>query len=360
MTNQEIISLLNAAAECSVFISPTDPGLTYDELKEVGSRLGMQDGEFHDALHSATSSRMGSKRFFPQQQAISSWVFNFREEPDYRNPGAFDFVVSELNDRVRADGKQLAQIQHQVVVERAVSKGILRHDIELAITYQVMSGQLTEDQGILRFPHQNGVRALPSSQLVADGRQVMPKRERARVYPIVKDIIDRRVDGRSQHAEPFDDFADQLDRLGYGPFRLWWTQTVGELRRIEPSSAPVSANVLAAALVEGALTFVVRHARKLDLAVFKSKDFDREPRSWKIDDLVNSAASGGEAAALNPQTKSRVETLIRTRQRIHAGRMLTDFPQGVPDLRPEEARDAKATAEQAIRCVLDWLQKYPV
>lgn len=37
--------------------------------------------------------------------------------------------------------------------------------------------------------------------------------------------------------------------------------------------------------------------------------------------------------------------------------MLFDFPARIPDLRPEEARDAKQTAE-VVRCVLDWLDKF--
>jgi hypothetical protein len=66
-----------------------------------------------------------------------------------------------------------------------------------------------------------------------------------------------------------------------------------ELRQADPNAAPVSTCVLAAALVEGALTFVVRHARKTGLAVFRSNDFDGEPRTWKIDELVRSASTGG-------------------------------------------------------------------
>jgi hypothetical protein len=116
---------------------------------------------------------------------------------------------------------------------------------------------------------------------------------------------------------------------------------------------------LAGALVEGSLTFVVKHARNLNLGVFRSKSFDGEPRTWKIDELVASAASGSDSAILDTQAKIRAQTLIRTRQRIHAGRMLHDFPQGVPDIRPEEARDAKATAEQVVRQVLDWLWRFP-
>jgi hypothetical protein len=108
--------------------------------------------------------------------------------------------------------------------------------------------------------------------------------------------------------------------------------------------------------VEAALTFVVKRGRALDSGPFKSSDFDGEPRSWKIDDLVKSAASGRDHAVFNSAVKARVDTLIRNRQRIHAGRMLSDYPNGVPELRPEEARDAKHVADAAIRAVLDWLK----
>ena len=253
-----------------------------------------------------------------------------------------------------------AQLERSVVVERALAKAIPRNDIEVAITYLVMANQLTEKDAVLRFPDNNGVHWLPSEQLKSMNRhQPMRKDARARAHPIVKDIIERRTDGRPKHVESLDAFVEELDKLGYGSFRLWWTQTVAELRHSDAHSSPVSVSVLAAALVEGALTFVVKHARKLRLGVFLSKDFERDPRTWKIDALVASAASGSEAAILDVQTKNRAETLIRTRQRIHAGRMLSDFQAGVPDIRPEDARDAKATADQVVRRVLDWLQKFP-
>jgi hypothetical protein len=135
---------------------------------------------------------------------------------------------------------------------------------------------------------------------------------------------------------------------------------VSELRQTNPQSSPVAALVLAAALVEAALTFVVRHARKLGLGVLASKDFEGNPRTWKIDDLVASASRGGDTSILDVSTRQRAESLIQARQRIHAGRMLADFPTGgAPDLRPDEARDARATAEAVVRRVLDWLAKYP-
>jgi hypothetical protein len=358
--NQEIISLLKAAVECSVFINPTEPGLSYEEILEFGKRSGYQDGEINDAVPHAGEPQSHLRRIIPDPMSRASWVFLSREEPDFRNFAAFDFVVSELNDRVKADGMKNAQIQRNLVVERALAKGISRGDIELAITYQVLADQLTEKDGILRFPHNGGVRQLPSEQLSSlSHRHILQRPARARAYPIVKDIIERRTDGRPKAIEPLDAFAEELSKLGYGAFRLWWTQTVAELRHGNAHSSPVSVSVLAGALVEGSLTFVVKHARNLNLGVFRSKSFDGEPRTWKIDELVASAASGSDSAILDTQAKIRAQTLIRTRQRIHAGRMLHDFPQGVPDIRPEEARDAKATAEQVVRQVLDWLWRFP-
>jgi hypothetical protein len=360
--NQEIISLLSAALECSVFINPTDPGLTHEEILEVGKRAGYQPGEVADAARHAGERPPGSNRFLPNQASRHMWAAYFLEEPDLRNFTAFDFVVTELNNRVRADGAANSKVERSVVVERAVAAGIPRNAIEAAITYQVLAGQLAEKDGVLRFAHVSGVHQLPSetlAQLSRSHQRAIPRPARCRAHPIVSDIVERRADGRSQYVEPLDAFAEQLDKLRYGPFRLWWRQTVAELRQGDTQVTPVAVSVLAAALVEGALTFVVRHARSLNLGVFRSKDFDGDPRTWKIDDLVASAASGSDTAILDVHTRNRAEILIKTRQRIHAGRMLSEFPNGVSDLRPEEARDAKATAEIVVRRVLDWLQKFP-
>jgi hypothetical protein len=355
--DQDIITFLRAAIECSVLLDPLDPGLAYDEILEVGRRVGYQAGEIGDNLKYVTTQFFGSKRLVLDANMTASWIFLEREEPEFRNFDAFDFVVSELNALAKSEGAARARLPRRVLAERAGARQIPRKDTEAAMTYMVMAKMLNEKDGIISFPGTQGARPIPSEGLKTS--RTIRRPDKARAYPFVRDVIERRADGRPKHAEPFDAFADELDKLGFGSFRLWWKQAVAELSSTDPNSCPVSASVLSAALVEGSLTFVVKHARELGVGVFQSNDFDRDPRAWKIDDLVKSAASGGVSAILGPQAKSRAETLIRTRQRIHAGRMLSDFPAGPPDIRPEEARDAKATAEQVVRCVLDWLQKNP-
>ena len=360
---QQVVQFVQAALECSIYIAPKDPGLTYDEIIEVGKRVGFQPGEIGDALQQIATQQVtvlrGRNRFCPDRSTVTMMgIFALREEPDYRNFAALDFVCSELNARIRADGARNARLERNVVVERAVAQGIPRNDIEAAITIFVMCQQLIEKDGVLR---RNGgqYQPLPSEQQAQAVGQTLSKAARAQAHPIVKDVIERRSDNRPKHVEPLDAFADELDNLGYGHFRLWWNQTVAEFRHGSTQSTPVSVCVLAAALVEGALTFVVTHARKLGLRTLASKTFEGDPRSWHIDDLVRSAAAGGDSAILDASAQRRADGLIRIRQRIHAGRMLSDYPGGPPDLLPEEAREGRETADVVVRRVLNWLQKYP-
>jgi hypothetical protein len=364
MYPQQVQQFLLAAFECTVYLAPTEIGLTNEEAHEIARRAGFQQGEIADALRQLVTQYFGGAqgRSFPMLGRLHLDIFGISKEPEYRNFTALDFVCSEFNNLIRVEGGHNAQLERRVLVERAVAKGIPRLDIEAAITIFTLNDHyITEKNGSLRSASGQIYHPSPSQQRSQTSGIMRRSDVRENAYAIVKDVIARRTDGRPPSAEPLDAFADSLDQLGYGRFRLWWTQTVMELRQCNPPTAPVAALVLAAALVEGALTFVVRHARKKGLAVFGSKDFDGSPRTWKIDDLVNSAARGSDSAILDEPTRLRSLSLIHARQRIHAGRMLDEFPEGkTPDLRPEEARDAKATAEQVVRRVLDWLERHPL
>lgn len=364
MNLQKVINFLQAAFECSIYLAPNEPGLTSEEVYEVAQRAGFRKGETGDALMQMTTQYFGgrSPKLLPNQiMHLMLDIFPIAKNPEYRNFQALDFVCTEFNACIRAEGGRSAHIARSVLVERAVAQNIPRLDIEAAITiFTLTKNHLVEKDGYLSSPSGRIYEPLPSAQRGTAIGNTPHSDARQRAYEIVKDVVARRTDGRPQHAEPLDAFAEALDQLGYGRFRLWWTQTVSELRHSNPQSSPVSALVLAAALVEGALTFVVKNARSQGLGVFASTDFDGSPKTWKIENLVASAARGGESAILDEPTRHRTTGLIHARQRIHAGRMLSELPDGVaPDLRPDEARDAKETAERVVRRVLDWLENYP-
>lgn len=358
MDPRKVVNFVRSAFECSVYLQPKDPGLTRDEVLEAGRRADLMPGELGDALQQLQCFPTDTKKLLPHDR--HTWgMLIVSQDPEYRNFEAFDFVMLALRESIRSEGIKNARLEPSGLVERGVAQGFHALDVEVAIALLQMSQILTADnEGYVRFRQGKEQYALFRDQHRPLGGPTRNE-ARARAYPIVKDIIARRTDSRLPAAEPLDAFAHALDVLGYSPFRLWWTQMVSELRLSNTASAPTSGVVLAAALVEGALTFVVRHARSLKLGAFGSDDFAKDPRTWSINALITSAARGQEHAVLDPATRQRAEMLVQARQRIHAGRMLHDFPQGAPDLRPEEARDARMTAELVVRRVLDWLEKHP-
>jgi hypothetical protein len=304
MMNNETLRLLGAALEASVYIAPTDYGLSYEELLQVGARMGLKPGEIGDSLQHVTTGFVGDPRLRPGPSTVIRFQVMLPEKPEFKNYKAIGFLHSQLQEKAKAEGIASASIDRGIVVERAVASGISRNDIEVAITISALGEHVRAEKNLIRIAGINANYNPPS--------RAMQHRERPdleRAYPIVKDVIDRRTDGRPAQAEPFDAFAEALTKLGYGMFRMWWAQIVGELRRSDPSSTPVSALGHSASLVETSLTLVVKHARSLDIGLFGSKDFDREPHNWSIVDLVNGAARGGPEAILDDRLKNSVSHL---------------------------------------------------
>jgi len=270
---QEVVKFVKAALECSVYLAPREPGLTQEELFEIGRRAGLGRGEIGDVMSQvAGDTFFGDTRIPPRSDGIWS-TFHFPQVPDYRNVAAFDFVCDTLQAIARSDGAHQAQVDRAVLVARAVAQALPERDVEAAITIMVLDGHLLETAGVLRFAPGRHQYPLPSEQVRQghDARQRVGferrNETRAKAYALVKDVVERRSDGRVRTIEPFDAFADALETLGYAPFRLWWKQAVAELRHAEPNLSPVTVTVFSAALVEGALTFVVKHARALGLGV---------------------------------------------------------------------------------------------
>ena len=115
----EVASFLQAALECSVFVSPREPGLTFDEVVEVGKRVGYQQGEIGDAMRSVTTQYFGKPLMQPNWEHSHLDLFSWVDDPELRNLEAFDFVFEEFNRTVRSEGAAKAKLEREVIVERA-------------------------------------------------------------------------------------------------------------------------------------------------------------------------------------------------------------------------------------------------
>src|ERR1035437_127988 len=96
MQIQDVVKLLQAAIEASLYVAPRDFGLTFAELVEVGGRLGLKEGEITDALGYPKALAFTGQ---PRRLTLPDHLWNhygmlvFGDEPELRNSTAFDFVV---------------------------------------------------------------------------------------------------------------------------------------------------------------------------------------------------------------------------------------------------------------------------
>ena len=360
MQRSEIVQVIETALECSVYHAPEETGLTFDELVEIGSRMNIRKGELSDALMGRGLNRNRQNRYEHSPVLMHKFMGPGMLNPDYRPLKEMDFIHLQIKEIARNEGVAEAKIARDVLIARAEKAGHSRHDMEVAITVSRIAKRVTETDGIIQAVPGIEQGAPPSEierQHAGFHKHVNTIREP--VNRLVADIVARREDGRPKSIDTLSEFSNRLDYLGYKPFHLWWKQLLSEMKTADNNTSSVTVSVLAAALMEGALTFIVRHARSLNNGTFASKDWEREPNTWKVDELIKAASGGGPDAILDQPSRLRAEALIRIRQRIHAGRMLIDHPSGVPDLRPDEAEEARNTLKLVLRKILDWIETHP-
>lgn len=167
MSLQEVTGFLQVALECSIYLAPREPGLTHDEIHEAGKRAGFQAGEIGDALPTVTTQYFGSRanRLLPNEHMVVMLaIFTLPRDPDYRNIAAFDFMYSQFNASLRAEGARNAQLERNIIVERVIAQKIPRHDIEAAITISIMSKHIVEKGDLLHLASGRVYEPLPGQQ----------------------------------------------------------------------------------------------------------------------------------------------------------------------------------------------------
>lgn len=366
--DRKVEDFLLTALEASVYLAPLEPGLTAEELREVGRPLGFESGEISDGLrHHAVYPRYPDGTFHTTD-LLAHRLLDFEErDPDPRNVPAFDFVRGHLQQLARKVGKDKAKLTREALVAAGVAQGLDRHALEVAVTCSLISGTLAEgDDGAISNTGPNCRYDLASAirESHRQARFPVTKREFLRkLLPLVQDVLSRRTDGRPKSAEPLVAFEKLLPSLGHAYFTDWWKLNVKEFQLADAELQPTTVTVLAAALCEGALTFIVNHAEKTGLAMPGLPPTD--PQQWKFDKLIEAAKRGPHPIFTGDKGDAfiaeRALQLNFLRQRIHAGRIIkerTKIPR--PDIRPEEARAAKETVDQVLRKILDWLDKHPV
>lgn len=197
---EQVREVTISALECSVYVAPTDFGLTKDELLAVAAQVGFQRGEVLDSIAGATDLReFGGERYLPKHRGIWS-QFHFYKEPEFRNFKAFEFICSELQRLVRAEGIRGANLDRNNAIERAVQSGIPRIDVQAAIAILAHDQHIIDKDGIIRFAPGREQYPLPSEQRAQSPKPTLrgvaiDADKRSKIYVAVKLVIARRNQG---------------------------------------------------------------------------------------------------------------------------------------------------------------------
>jgi hypothetical protein len=356
--------LIKDAVYASVYVEPAAHGLTHDELLQVAERLGVPHGTASASIESVYRGGMighdGSGRLVLRPEGYghheTTWPM-FKRTGDRRNPAAYDAIDRTLQKIVADVGEHAAALTRDVLLARVIqSSGIAEEDIQAAVTFMRLGGQLIDDGDKLRlaYPHAEQ----PSR--VQQYQRAYPKPQAADLGPIfsvVTDVIRRRQPGVAKHPEPVIAFEKHIASLGkdYEYFAQWWRFLRNELA-LMTEEMPTARITHLAALAEGALALVVEKGRSVGGSMSEKLNPD-DPTQWKFQHLIAAAKTGKPAIIKDEALAQECLTLNRVRQRIHAGRLLAErgnYP--LPDAKPEEARQAKATTDKLIRAVLEWLE----
>lgn len=355
----DIESFLKGAVDATVFLAPRDIGLTFAELLEVAGRAGYREGQTRDAVNRVWRQQAwGQSRFLPQYNGMAFSDFNFEWSPELRCIEAVEFAAGELRRIADEVTAAKASVARDVLVERAVQAGLSRETIESAIAGLLVDGIFEERDGLLRRPPNRWVWPLPSEQLKHypnGNRHRLDKAPLERAYPLVEDVVRRRNDGRAPKAEPLDAFEATLVGLAQQRFVAWWVQARSELRTLSDTQQPTATIVVAAAMAEAALSFVLRPAQSAGLM---SRTDVTKPRSWRFEEMANGTKSGKQdvRSMLSDRARARCLELNELRQRIHVGFLVSSNAGPIPDVRPEQAREARQTLDMMLRDILEWLE----
>lgn len=362
MYREEVAKFVQAAIECSYLLAPKQPGLTLEELVQVGAQLGFKRGEVEDNLgHRPRANDSAPIRFGLDDGATGVLEdFLWPIENDQRDPRAFDFVRRELDGIAREVGFAGAALARTTLVHRGMAKGIDETALEAAVTILRLTEFISIDEtGVVRPAHGKGLYPLALDQVRNRSRhEPIVRRWPRPTIEAVRDVIERRSATLPASRDPVAALEHELVALGYPQFRVWWAQQVSELAILGDAQTPTAVTVLCAALCEGALVFVVDRAQALGLTL-TSRSIERgKHSSWKFDDLAGSAQRGTDPV-LDADTYNRVHRLNGLRQRIHAGRLIAEPGRMTYDARPEEAAFARETLSLVARRVVDWVRRNP-
>jgi hypothetical protein len=217
--DDEVDSMISKAILATIFVCPRDPGLTEEELLEIGQRSGFGRGELRDGIERSTTHAEWDwkKRAPSNMSAIGVADFNFPWADDPRSPTAFEAVHMAMREVIKDEGAK-AQIPRDELVATCVQRGSAREDVEAAITGLVLDEIFEEKDAMVGYRRDKHNYPLPSRQLRDRpewfGKERAPGPSVTDMMPVVRETVGRRNSPAATRGTTAQEGAGMTSRSG--------------------------------------------------------------------------------------------------------------------------------------------------
>lgn len=351
------------AIESTIFITPFDEGLSKTEIFEILTRFDFHKGEIQDALDVMWKTQHITINWGEQKYKLSSdYIFYSMVWDRFRPDPIPEVLKRKIFLYLLEDIKKYGSRNYSLNIEILINNLQESQDFERTIILSFLRSlqlakwiQISEDnKNILNVKKESIENGLKTCQKM-DERKGSEKFNS--IFPVVKDVVGRRVSVLPISSDPYDGLSEQLKLLKADKYKLWWTQITSEISQLDDKRNPTARLILSAAICEGILAFVIEFSKDKEFAMTKNLRVE-DPKSWKFSEMIK-ATSSGISPFMKEDLRRKLEKMNENRKRIHPASYLT-FGSAIPDLKPEQSQEAFETSKALAREAIEWIVKLNV
>jgi hypothetical protein len=143
--------LLKACLEASFYLSARDPGMTYDELREILAAVGVPRGEADDSVRAMTRQLdviiLPTRRIFYDDDKVTVFDFVVPFEDDPRDRNAVAHLHRWIQAIAKEKGTRNTRFGRSEVLAEAAEHGFHERDVDFTLEWMTRLRLLRSEMG---------------------------------------------------------------------------------------------------------------------------------------------------------------------------------------------------------------------
>ena len=217
-----ISNYILCSIEASLYLSPCDDGLQYDEIKNVLNRLDFLEGEINDGISDLISSGQiyqKSNKYFIDSISYYHFWFSYKSEYEPTKPELLDDILKYLQLLIKKQGRNKAIVSQDILVGELMSQGYSTNEAILGIK-RLIYGRILENHDDQIKISNSRTNTMLYTELMNQHKNITKRPYLLKILPIVGEVISTRNTGRLKSSNSMDNFNELLGELSFENFNV--------------------------------------------------------------------------------------------------------------------------------------------